>query len=330
MKILVTGCAGMIGTKLVEMLINSNIPVVGCDNFFRGKKDNIDYLNELATSKQSSFEFYELDLLDGLPTSILKDIDTVVHLADVVCGIKYVFDNQFDVFNLNVTIDANTVRAVAKSKVKKYIYAGTACSFPQQLQNNVDSKLFENDKFPADPESTYGWSKLVGELQSIYLNKIDGIECARVIFHNVYGPWCDFDLDTSQVIPALINKAYNLKNNERLEVWGDGKQARSFINSFDIANSLLTMIKSKKSLNKYDSVQLGDRVGTTIEELSKMILSELGKDESLITYINPDYRGDVGRVPDQILAKKLGLEQQIGIREGLRELIQWAKENGKI
>ena len=58
MKILVTGCAGMIGTKLVEMLINSNIPVVGCDNFFRGKKDNIDYLNELATSKQSSFEFY--------------------------------------------------------------------------------------------------------------------------------------------------------------------------------------------------------------------------------------------------------------------------------
>ena len=137
-------------------------------------------------------------------------------------------------------------------------------------------------------------------------------------------------MDTSQVIPALINKAYNLKNNERLEVWGDGKQARSFINSFDIANSLLTMIKSKKSLNKYDSVQLGDRVGTTIEELSKMILSELGKDESLITYINPDYRGDVGRVPDQILAKKLGLEQQIGIREGLRELIQWAKENGKI
>ena len=101
MKILVTGSAGMIGTKLVEMLINNNIPVVGCDNFFRGEKGNIDYLSELATSKNSSFEFYELDLLDGLPASILEDIDTVVHLADVVGGIKYVFKNQFEVFNLN-------------------------------------------------------------------------------------------------------------------------------------------------------------------------------------------------------------------------------------
>jgi nucleoside-diphosphate-sugar epimerase len=103
-------------------------------------------LSELATSKNSSFEFYELDLLDGLPASILEDIDTVVHLADVVGGIKYVFNNQFDVFNLNVLIDANTVKAVANSKVKKYIYAGTACSFPHQLQNNVDSMLFETEK----------------------------------------------------------------------------------------------------------------------------------------------------------------------------------------
>lgn len=330
MKILVTGCAGMIGTKLVEMLINSDISVVGCDNFFRGVKDNIDFLNKLAIRKQSSFEFHELDLLDGLPASILENVDTVVHLADVVGGIKYVFDNQFDVFNLNVTIDANTARAVASSKVKKYIYAATACSFPHQLQNSVDSMLYEKDKFPADPESPYGWSKLVGELQSIYLNKIDGIESARVIFHNVYGPWCDFDLDTSQVIPALISKAYNLKSKERLEVWGDGKQARSFINSYDIASSLLAMIKSDKSLNEYDSVQLGDKVGTTIEELSKIILSELGKDQSLIKYINPDYRGDIGRIPDLTLAKKLGLEQQVGVREGIRELIKWAKDNGKV
>ncbi|MBN4080077.1 NAD-dependent epimerase/dehydratase family protein [Beggiatoa alba] len=121
----------------------------------------------MGNQKKSSFEFHELDLLDGLPASILEDIDTVVHLADVVGGIKYVFDNQLDVFNLNVTIDANTVRAVANSKVKKYIYAATACSFTHQLQNSVDSMPYEKDKFPEDPESPYGWSKLVGELQSI-------------------------------------------------------------------------------------------------------------------------------------------------------------------
>ena len=159
---------------------------------------------------------------------------------------------------------------------------------------------------------------------------MDDIESARVIFHNVYGPWCDFDLDTSQVIPALINKANSLKSGDSLEVWGDGRQARSFINSYDIAHSLLAMIKSDIPLHKYDSVQLGSEIGTTIEELSKIILSEFGKDPNLIKYVNPDYRGDVGRIPDLTLARKLGLGQQVGIREGIRELIGWARDNDKI
>jgi len=330
MKVLVTGCAGMIGTKLIEMLINSNIAVVGCDNFFRGERENIDFLEALATQKGTEFEFYELDLLVGLPLEMLTNIDTVVHLADVVGGIKYVFDHEFEVFNSNVIIDANTVRSVASSSVKKYIYAATACSFPHQLQSSVDSVLYEKDKFPAEPESSYGWSKLVGELQSVYLNKIDGLETARVIFHNVYGPWCDFDLNTSQVIPALIKKANDLEAGDKLEVWGDGKQARSFINSYDIANSLLTMITGDVPLKEFDSVQLGSKIGTTIEELARIILQMCGKDPSLIKYVNPNFQGDTGRVPDLTLAIRLGLAQSVEIKQGVQELIEWAKNNGKI
>ena len=330
MKVLVTGCAGMIGTKLVEMLIKSNVSVVGCDNFFRGERENIKFLESLAKKKNTEFEFIELDLLDGLPLKILANVDTVVHLADVVGGIKYVFDHEFDVFNQNVLIDANTVRSVVNSNVKNYIYAATACSFPHQLQSSVDSVLYEKDKFPAEPESSYGWSKLVGELQTIYLNKIDGLASARVIFHNVYGEWCDFDLNTSQVIPALIKKAHDLKAGDRLEVWGDGKQARSFINSYDIAHSLLVMITGEVPINDFDSVQLGSKNGTTIEELSKIILQKCGKDPSLIKYINPNYQGDIGRIPDLTLSKKLGLVQSVGIHQRIEELIDWAKNNGKI
>ncbi|MBN4080075.1 hypothetical protein JYT31_00260 [Beggiatoa alba] len=77
-------------------------------------------------------------------------------------------------------------------------------------------------------------------------------------------------------------------------------------------------------------MQLGDEVGTTIEELSKIILLECGKDPSLINYINPNYRGDVGCIPDLTLARKLELKQQVGIHKGIRELIEWAKSNGKI
>ena len=332
MKILVTGCAGMIGTQFSELLMKSGISVVGCDNFARGTKENLHYLEQLSESNKVSFEFHELDLINGLPQSLLKGVDTAVHLADVVGGIMYVFDNQLDVFNLSVTIDANVVRAVANSNVKKYIYAGTACSFPQELQNSTDSMLYEKDKFPAHPESAYGWGKLVGELQTTYLNesKMASTVGANVIFHNVYGPWCDFDLNTCQVIPALIRKASALSGNQSLEVWGGGDQARSFINSYDISKFLLKMVTSESSLRAFNGVQLGSEYGTTINDLAKLILKEAGKDINAISHINPNFRGDIGRIPDLSLAYKLGFNQEIDIHKGIKSLFQWAKTHDKI
>ena len=130
--------------------------------------------------------------------------------------------------------------------------------------------------------------------------------------------------------PALIKKANDLEAGDKLEVWGDGKQARSFINSYDIANSLLTMITGDVPLKEFDSVQLGSKIGTTIEELARIILQMCGKDPSLIKYVNPNFQGDTGRVPDLTLAIRLGLAQSVEIKQGVQELIEWAKNNGKI
>lgn len=330
MKVFVTGCAGMIGSSFSETLLKKGHDVVGCDNFFRGTQQAVDHIMAIARKEQSTFNFYEIDLTEGLPIRLLEGVDAVVHLADVVGGVKYVFENEFQVFNLNVIIDANVSQTVVESGIKKYLYAATACSFPHFLQASVDSVIFEKDKFPAEPESAYGWSKLVGELQAIYLGKLDSVECARVIFHNVYGRWCDFNPDTAQVIPALISKASQLEYGEAMEVWGDGKQVRSFINSRDIANSMLSILESNRPLSFFDSIQLGATVGTPIDDLAKIILDEMGRGSTQIQHNNPSLKGDTGRLPDLSLSKRAGLIPEVGLRDGIRDLIEWAREHGHV
>lgn len=320
----------MIGTRLAEICIKNGHQVVGCDNFFRGKRRHVEFLKGVGVGEQGSFEFHEIDLLQGLPTRLLLGVDVVIHLADVVGGVKYVFEHELEVFNLNVIIDANVVRSVVKSGVSNYIYAATACSFPHFHQNSISSVIYEQDKFPAEPESAYGWSKLVGELQAIYLNRLESVECARVIFHNVYGRWCDFDLNMAQVIPALINKVSRLSYGEPLEVWGDGNQVRSFINSQDIVESIIAMLESEKPLSCYDSIQLGDSVATSIDDLARIIIEESDRGSTVLTHNNPQLKGDIGRIPDLTLAQQMGLLPKISLREGIRDLINWAREHGHV
>ena len=107
MKALVTGAAGMIGTALIKNLLDNSIEVMGVDNFFRGKSSNIDLLKFHASETGSNFEFYQYDLSKNIDNAFFPIPDIVVHLADVVAGIKYVFNNEFELLNQNLLIDAN-------------------------------------------------------------------------------------------------------------------------------------------------------------------------------------------------------------------------------
>ena len=256
--------------KALDILIRTNDFLLGSGVDITTKNGIIQHLSclsgggvtQLSNAHQIiAHAMSDVPEVSGNPAASFQCISSnpLLPPVDIEPVLESIFDNQLDVFNLSVSIDANVVRAVSNSNVKKYIYAGTACSFPQELQNSTDSILYEKDKFPAHPESGYGWGKLVGELQTTYLNESKMVSTvgANVIFHNVYGPWCDFDLNTCQVIPALIRKASALSDGQQLEVWGGGVQARSFIYSYDIAKFLLKMVTSKSSLRSFNGVQLG-------------------------------------------------------------------------
>ena len=135
MKILTTKRVGLIGSNLTKKLFRDNNEILIVDNLWRGKLENLNF-NDNNFHIEKNFK--KLDLQNyGNCIEVTKNIDLVIHLADVVAGINYVFSNQYDLFNKNIIINSNILKASITNKVKNYIYVGTACSYPLELQKEI-------------------------------------------------------------------------------------------------------------------------------------------------------------------------------------------------
>jgi nucleoside-diphosphate-sugar epimerase len=190
MKILITGGTGMIGSNLAKRLVKEGHEVFIIDNLWRGR---LSYLNDETGKPVIPIGtcFFNVDLrIPGVADDIVSKAEYVIHLADIVAGIDYVFKNQGLLFRENILINSNTISSVRKhaGRIKGFIYAGTACSFPLTRQNSLDViPLREDELYPALPESAYGWSKLMGQYEAELLGKETGIPVCNLMFHNVYG-----------------------------------------------------------------------------------------------------------------------------------------------
>lgn len=323
-KILVTGGCGMIGSNLVKRLVKEGHDVYVIDNLWRGK---LDYLNDENGKPVIDLDshFFNVDLSTGLGIDpVVFNVDYVVHLADIVAGIDYVFNNQGDLFRLNNLINTHlfrSVRKAGKERIKGLIYVGTACSFPLTRQNSLDViPLKEEELFPALPESAYGWSKLMGQLEVGFLEKETGIPCCTLMFHNVYGSPCDYG-ERSQVIPALIRKAINYPN-EPFNVWGSGKQGRAFIHVNDIVDALVLALEKGWG---HGWIQIGPSECTSIREIAEAVVKISGKD-IVPFYDTTKPEGDKARSADWTKAKEvLGWEPKVGLEEGLKQQYDWVK-----
>lgn len=325
-KILVTGGAGMIGSNLVKRLVKEGHQIKVVDNLWRGK---LEYLYEGGHSViDLNNDFYNRDLsIAGSCDDLLDDIDIVYHLADIVAGIDYVFNNQGSLFRQNNLINSNVISSVRNfgKKVKGFIYVGTACSFPLTRQNSLNViPLREEELYPALPESAYGWSKLMGQYETELLEKETGIPCSVLMLHNVYGSPCDYG-NRSQVIPALIRKAIKFPVEEFI-VWGSGEQGRAFIHVNDVVNALcLTM---DKGLGK-GVIQIGPSVCTSIKEIAETVVQISGKNID-IQYDRTKPEGDKARSADYTKAQNiLGWEPLVDLKSGLEQQFNWINERIK-
>lgn len=278
-----------------------------------------------------SRDFCFADLADSSQIgSLFENSNVVFHLADVVAGIAYVFDNQASLFRENVLINENVFHAVQMAKsVSDYIYVGTACSYPLELQSSYETvALREEQTYPAHPESAYGWSKLIGEYESNLYSQTSGLNGSLNIgllrFHNLYGPRAQYyHPELSQALPSLIRKAINYPR-EEFRIWGSGKQYRDFLFISDAITALLAMWKY--GMNE-GVIQVGTGLPTTLLEASSIIekLSRKCLSKQLNLQVDASKReGDRGRVAVLDRAKDiLKWTPKINIHEGLARTFAW-------
>jgi nucleoside-diphosphate-sugar epimerase len=323
-KYLITGGAGMIGSNLVRELVDDGHTVLVVDNLWRGK---LEYLTRDNGEPVIDFrrQFYNRDLsIAGACDDLVQDVDYVIHLADIVAGIGYVFSNQSELFRKNILINSNVINSVRKaaSNLSGFIYAGTACSFPLTRQNSLEViPLREDELYPAFPESAYGWSKLMGQYETGLLESETGLLTCSLMFHNVYGAPCDFG-ERSQVIPALIRKAIRFPD-EDFTVWGSGEQGRAFIHINDIVAAILLALK--KGFGN-GAIQIGPSVCTSIREIAEIIVELSGKPIT-IKYDRSKPEGDKARSADYSKAKAiLGWEPRVSLMDGIKQQYEWISQ----
>jgi len=323
LNVLVTGGAGHIGSHLVRRLVDQGANVRVADNLWRGKKE---YLLDEQKKPIIDLEknFLEVDLTDyNNCVKAVTGIDVVFHLADIVAGIDYVFGNENFVYRSNILMNSNMFAASVKAHIQKLAYVGAACAYPLEKQNDPNHPLFkESDMYPAHPESSYGWGKLMGEYECELYSTSGKMHTAILRLHNVYGPNSDLSLERSQVIPATIRKAINYPD-EKFVIWGNGQQSRAFLYVTDVVDAFMLAID--KGLDK-GPIQIGSPIKTTINEIADSIIKISGK------YIKKEYdltkpTGDLGRAADCARAEQiLDWKQKVPLEEGLRRTYEWSKQ----
>ncbi len=272
-KILITGGAGFIGSHLTRRLVNKGYQVTVLDNLERGKLEFLDDVIDKIT-------FIECDLRDyeSIKGYFLGK-DCVIHMASKVGGIGTYTSKPYEIMSTNMTIDSNILKAVIKNHITKYFYASSAHIYPKSLQTSSDSPLiYEDEAYPADPELSYGWAKLIGEqaVQSA-VKEFNFLKVAIARFIGIYGPNQDFKLETGSVIPVFSHRAIKYPEID-FNIWGTGKETRSYCYIEDTLDCIELMINKMDEINLVGPLNVGKEERVSISNIAKTVIEISGKD----------------------------------------------------
>jgi len=305
-KVLVTGGAGFIGSNLCEELLHKGHSITILDNLSTGNPENI-------AGFRKDVEFIEGDIRnEDTISSIMKDVDTVFHLA-AVSSIDQSLRYPSNTADVNDTGTIILLNHAVKSGVEQFIFSSSAAVYGKIQSSGISESLSPN------PFSFYGVSKMSGEHYLEIFSDFYGIRTISFRFFNVYGPKQNPHSDYSAVIPKFISA---LLQNKKPTIYGDGKQTRDFIFVKDLVRACVnTLYTELPGFN--DCINLGSGKETTILEILNIIKKILNKNIEPV-YENPRFE-EVKRSNASIekAEKLLGFKTHISLKTGLEKTIKW-------
>ena len=313
-KILVVGAGGFIGGHLVKRLLHEKNTIVAADikpkEYWFQDYDNVK-------------NFYSMDMkeIDNCK-KVTKNIDYVFNMACNMGGMGFIENNKAECMQ-SVLINTNLLIACKENRIKRYFFSSSACAYNQSKQKEVFiDGLKENEAYPADPEDGYGWEKLFSERMCRHFMEDYGIEVRIARYHNIYGPFGTYDGGREKAPAAICRKVIIAKKNneDKLEVWGDGKQTRSFLYIDDCIEGTLRLFESSYS----GPVNIGSDEQVSINQMIDII-----EKISHIKKLRRDYqldkpKGVRGRSSNNDLVKKiLNWSYKIKLNDGLKRTYDW-------
>lgn len=327
---LVLGAGGFIGSHMVTRLKNEGYYVRAVDI----------KLPEFAPSDADQFILADLREINKVSTVMFapnqrtvpddrEAFDEVYQFAAWMGGAGVIFtgDHDAEIMYNSATINLNVAHEAAKFGVKKLFFSSSACMYPQGYQEGTaNAGLPESWGYPADPDSSYGWEKVFAEqMYDGYRRNLNlNIRVAR--FHNIFGENSTYKGGKEKSPAAVCRKVAEAADGGEIEIWGDGKQTRSFLYIDECIEGVRRLMES----NYYKPVNIGSSEAISINDLAKMAIEISGKNIS-IKNVQSNALGVRGRNSDNtLIKKKLSWCPSQPLRTGIEKLYSWinAQVNG--
>ena len=317
----VCGAGGFIGSHLVKKLKNEGFWVRGVD------------LKYPQYSPTEADDFLIGDLTCPIFTrrAIPDDVDELYQLAADMGGAGYIFtgENDANVMHNSALINLNIAHMAVLKRTKNLFYSSSACIYPEYNQLDPNNpKCSEESAYPAAPDSEYGWEKLFSERLYLAYKRNHKLNVHIARYHNIFGPEGTYKGGKEKSPAALCRKVIEAQDNGEIEIWGDGKQTRSFLYIDECVEGTIKLMRSDFE----GPVNIGSEEMISIDDFAKMIIDLSGKNLKIKNISGP--LGVRGRKSDnKLIREKLFWAPSQQLKDGIEKTYYWIKsqlENNQI
>jgi GDP-D-mannose 3',5'-epimerase len=312
MTALVCGAGGFIGGHLVRRLKGEGYWVRGVDL----------KAHEFSQLPADDFRLGDLRDPEFCRDVVDRDFDEVYQLAADMGGAGFIFtgDNDAAVMHNSATINLNMLEACRLKKIGRIFYSSSACIYPERNQRDPDNpNCAEDTAYPAAPDSEYGWEKLFSERLYFSYFRNYGIEVRVARFHNIFGPEGTWTGGREKAPAAVCRKVAQASDGGEIEIWGDGRQTRSFLYIEECLEGVRRLVQSTDFRGP---VNVGSEEMVTINGLVDMVGDIAGKKITVRHIEGP--LGVRGRNSDnRLIREKLGWAPSRPLRDGMEKTYAW-------